>query len=335
MKRLRTWLQHDEGFSLVEALVAIMLAALASAGVASALGTVNREGSRSRSTGVSTSIARAELEKVRVRGYPLLSHTADSLAGDAAVEGGNFDPDGSGPLPTEAIVYASTGIATPMTTTAQGNITYTVRRYVTSAGTGVRRLTVTVAWTEMGQPRTSSLSSLVASTAQPIVASSNALNSSGAGSVGLTASAKATRGGGYDSQTAGSTTPVSGWTVNSAAALASATPAVNHHAEATIGSATTSLTGLTISMTNVTVIADALAGQPITTSSSGSVTINGVTYNNPAPGTTLTVGPWTISIGASQNDASGAKSISFINVSGTGGQDYRWAWAWVAPVTPW
>lgn len=325
----------DDGFALAEALIAILIAGIVAAGVASTLGKSGKEGATARATNTSTSIARAELEKTRVRGYTQISHQSGSLVSDPAVVGNTFDPDGNGPLTAEPIVYGATGLSSHLTARTYESITYTTRVYVTTAGSGLKRITTTVSWTQSDQPRTTSLSSIVTTLAQPIAASADVLKGTSSAPVGASAAATATRGGGQETQTAATSQPVSGWSVSGANATAVVTPGSNHRADSSAESATMSLSDLTISASWVNVFAEAVAGGSVTTGATGTVVINGVTYTNPAPGTTVTIGSWIIYLARTTTDVDGARSVTFVNVQGTAGEDYRLGWAWVTPVSAW
>ena len=60
------------------------------------------------------------------------------------------------------------------------------------------------------------------------------------------------------------------------------------------------------------------------------VTINGVGYTNPAPGTRVSAGGYQIVLNDQRREADGSMSITFIRITGSG-TEVRAGWAWVLP----
>ena len=166
----------DEGFSLVESVVALVIAgivfsALASSTVAAILASL-----AGRQNQQATDFMTRELERARSLDFGALAHTAADVAGDSRLiscAGGYcLDPDGAGPLSAEALhVNSGAGLVPHVTTPSAAeanNTAFTASTYVTEvAGTDaedVRRVTVFITWVNNGQTKTRSTSSLVAYT---------------------------------------------------------------------------------------------------------------------------------------------------------------------------
>jgi hypothetical protein len=187
-----------------------------------------------------------------------------------------------------------------------------------------------VTWTQGNQPRTTSVSSLLARTAVPTAAAADVIHDSATGAHQI--SIRIRRGGGTETQSADLPSPVPGWAVTGGAATGSTAPGSSHTASATISNATINLPGLTVSVSGASTVVTANAGGGITSQSTGSVTINGVPYVNPLPGTSLVAGGYEITLNYQLVGSDGSTAASFIRLKTTT-TDRHLAWAWVRPVT--
>ena len=157
----------DDGFSLVEVVVALTIAT----GVFLSLALVTISGVRgtllARQNQLAGDMVNQAIEKVRALDFADVAMvTGDStLTGDPRIVSGKFNP-GTGVA--EPLVYASVGSLNPhMTTETHNSTTYQVWRYVTQpAGitTGTRRLTVVVTWTSQGKSHSQTSSTFVTAT---------------------------------------------------------------------------------------------------------------------------------------------------------------------------
>ena len=140
-----TRVRRDDGFGLVEAIVALSIAAVVFTALAyAAIGAI-RASMVSRQAQQATDVATAQLESLRQLSYAGLGHVAADLAGDPAVStcGANkcFNP-GTG---AEQLVVLPTGGFAPHITTASGtntnNTVFTLKSYVTNPRTPAARTT--------------------------------------------------------------------------------------------------------------------------------------------------------------------------------------------------
>jgi hypothetical protein len=102
------------------------------------------------------------------------------------------------------------------------------------------------------------------------------------------------------------------------------------HARAQVATLNVSLAGLTIVGANIDARADATAAGT-TASGSGSITINGVNYLNPAAGLVVSAAGYRIVLNDQRREADGSISITYLRVEGSGTQ-LTAAWAFVKPV---
>lgn len=329
--------RRDDGFALIESVTACALAAVSVVAITQTIAATSKANVTSRATSAATAFARARVEAARATGYDDLAHLTGSLAGDPAVgAGGMFDPDGSGPLATEPVVQSALGAASLVSTQTTDGITLTARTYVTDPPTAAKRVTVVVTWTQQGVGRSTRISTMLPPPTSPLAAEADAFGGQSiSGVLPPQVSSRSRRGGGRDEDTSASFAPFAGWTVTGAATSAEVMPAVRHSARAEVASATIVQSGLTIVASGIVVEAVATPGSSITTTSSGTVTINGVPIVNPAPDTVVPAGTWSVRLNSSHSGADGSASVSFLRVMGPNGEDLRLGWAWVSPVTPW
>lgn len=166
----------EAGFSMVESIVAITIAAMVFSGSALLLGQALKTTMFARQNQQAAEVVTAEIEALRALDYGALAMVASDLTGDAAVTGSPpaTDHDGSGPLTSEALALSATGAVNPHIRTVSLNATdYTVTRYVsevdvkadaTSPQSLAKRVTVRVSWTSGGTVRERLASTLVART---------------------------------------------------------------------------------------------------------------------------------------------------------------------------
>lgn len=164
-----------QGFSLVEVVIAITLAAVLLTGGARALGSSLKAAVFARSNSQAAELLSERIEDLRSADYAAIAMTAADAASDPAVSGTapalSFDPDGSGPLTAEPLVLASTGLVSPHVTTADRNTQkYSLHTYVTApadaevAGAGYKRVTVRATWKAGASSHERSASTIVTRT---------------------------------------------------------------------------------------------------------------------------------------------------------------------------
>jgi Tfp pilus assembly protein PilV len=174
----------DDGFTLIEAVVSLVIAALMFMALAAGVAQALRSTLFARQNQHAADLLTQYVELTRGYSYDSIAmSTADSdfttdtcggtvvwpcAAGTGAAR--TFDPDGpSGPLPAEP-VYAIAGAAVVPhvvndATTVRNGTQYNIRRYITQPVTiGSRRLVVVLSWTINGQPHTRVTSTLIADT---------------------------------------------------------------------------------------------------------------------------------------------------------------------------
>ena len=158
----------DQGVSLIEAVVAILIAStvflsMAAASMAAVKATLN--GRANQQVGDFLSQA---LEKNRAMGYSSLAMVSSDLAGDSAVSSCSGGQCYNG----EAIVLNASGSVNPhiatVSLTQANNLSMKLFTYVTrptdSFGADYKRVTVVAKWSTYGQPHTRSVSTLMTET---------------------------------------------------------------------------------------------------------------------------------------------------------------------------
>ncbi|MEW6581902.1 MAG: thrombospondin type 3 repeat-containing protein [Actinomycetota bacterium] len=151
----RTPARHCQGITLVEVMVAFVLAAVAFTAGAAALTSAMGGMGLSRQNQQSAELLSEIIETARGGSYAGVANATDPTAfgadGRISSSGGSYwvDPDGAGAMPTEKIVHSSTGTI-PLTRTVERNgTTYTVSTYVTepaAADASYRRVSTIVTW---------------------------------------------------------------------------------------------------------------------------------------------------------------------------------------------
>lgn len=178
---MSAWQRHraatapEDGFSLVEIIVAVTLAAVLLTGGAHVLGSSLKAAVFARNNTQAAELLSETIERLRSSNYASVAMIDTDVAGDAAVTGAapayTFDPDGSGPLTAEPVVTAATGAVSPHVTTVTRNAQrYTLRTYVTRPndltvpGATYKRITVQAVWTVGGNVHERQASSVLTPT---------------------------------------------------------------------------------------------------------------------------------------------------------------------------
>lgn len=138
---------RDDGFSLVEAIVATFVVIVLFAGFGRAMGTAFSGSMGNRAAQEATAVAVTQLEFVRSlawseigmthvpTGMPMVDRETYQLLADEA----DLDAD-------EQLVVGGTGLIAPMTVESVDGTSYRVWTIVSQAGTGLRRVVVLVTW---------------------------------------------------------------------------------------------------------------------------------------------------------------------------------------------
>lgn len=158
LTRLRRRLGGDEGFSLVEMLVAFVILGVAMSASASFFMTAMLSFHQAEGRTKATALANEELENLRVLPWDDVGFYADDYAGspptDTVLLGDVRPVEARAPLPEETLA-------------PRGGIAFTVRRSIvwirkseTANADDYKRLTVSVDWSDRGQARSITVDSL-------------------------------------------------------------------------------------------------------------------------------------------------------------------------------
>jgi prepilin-type N-terminal cleavage/methylation domain-containing protein len=138
---------RDGGFTLVESLVAMMIMVMVFVAFSSAMTTALRGSRINHAAQSATAIGVEHLESARSASWEQLAMThvepeaplIDFTQGVLLAAEAHLEAD-------EALVVSDVGIIGPVTEVSADLTTYTVWRYVTDGGDGLRRIVVYITW---------------------------------------------------------------------------------------------------------------------------------------------------------------------------------------------
>ena len=145
----------EGGFTIVETVLAITIAAMVFTATALMLGQALKGTLLARQNEQAAEVLTAEIEAIRSMDYAAIAMVPSDLTGDAAVTGtpAAVDHDRTGPLAAEPVSVSATGGVNPHIRTLQHNgTTYTITRYVSEvtdtavASARVKRVTAIARW---------------------------------------------------------------------------------------------------------------------------------------------------------------------------------------------
>lgn len=332
VRRPRSALADDTGFTLVELMATLVVGSLVVASLVRGMTSAHQTGDAARRTTQATAQARGAVERARGLGWSGLGHVPGATASDPQVSSGEFDPDGSGPLDAESIVENADGLLDPYVVTETiDSEAFEVRTYVTFAGAGAKRITAVAGWVERARARSVSSSTIVAPTIEDVGSAAYLVGGEvPAGAIDDVARVEADAGGGTASQTFASFSPSPSISGTGGTTEATVAPGPSAHADASASAATIALPGLSVSASSVSVQADSTPTS-MSASGTGRVTVNGVPYVNPSAGTILSVAGYRIVLNDQRREADGSLSITYIRISGPS-TELSVCWAWVRPV---
>ncbi len=173
-REVRRQLSDDGGFTLVEQVVALMIAAIVFTAAAYALIGGLKQSSFAQQNQQSADMLNQAVEKARALSYDQLAMVPADLPTNDSLNTGTcncYNPATGGKSGTgvESLALAAAGSLSPhVVTVVQNSVTYTLRQYVTlpadAIGAAYKRLTVVATWTSQGKPHTRTSSTLVAPT---------------------------------------------------------------------------------------------------------------------------------------------------------------------------
>lgn len=174
MARFRPRSRGDEGFSLLESVIALAIAAVVFTALASAMVSSMKAVLVGRSVQQAGDVGTQALEEMRTLGYDSLAMVSADLSVSeplAIASTGTYDPirnAASGP-DEEDLVLDPNGAVNPHVEVRNVNSTaYTLRKYVTrpeeAIDAAAKRITVVASWSQRGEARTRTFSTLVTET---------------------------------------------------------------------------------------------------------------------------------------------------------------------------
>lgn len=169
----RQRMDHENGFTIIEASIAMLVVALMFTALSAGLMGGLRATRDARLYQQATSHGEEAVEAARDLQYDSLVMQTSDLAGDPRIQSGPmFDPDQSGPLVAEPVVASASGgsIVPHITTEAVGNTTFTTSRYVTwvddtiqgGPAQSYKRMVVIIEWQVGGRTNSYVTSSFIA-----------------------------------------------------------------------------------------------------------------------------------------------------------------------------
>ncbi len=122
---------HEDGFTLIEVVVAVALASIVFIGLGAVINASIRSTQARRMEQQALAIVTEASETAASLSYAELA-LLDSDPTHGFTGGDTWDPDGAGPLPAEDLVLESTGGANPhVRQETRSNVTYTIQQWVT------------------------------------------------------------------------------------------------------------------------------------------------------------------------------------------------------------
>ena len=163
--RRRGWrhrLRADDGFSLIESMVAVVITVILFLLFATALSLSFRQSRDTRSQEQATLLGIEGLELARGLDWEEMAMTA-TAAGDTRIAGGQLLAAAVDLAANEDLVLdATNGAVTPTRVESLDEQDFTIFQYVTAAEPGLRRVVIVVSWEDGSRAREHHLSSLVA-----------------------------------------------------------------------------------------------------------------------------------------------------------------------------
>ena len=175
-RRLCRALRRDEGFTLIESVVALGIATIIFMALAFALVSSTHQVLLAQQNQQAGDILNQTVEKARALGYDnLVMQTSDLDVGELSrsplLSAGNYNPTNNttSGVGTEALAVAAVGGLVPHVINIQQNgRVFTVRQYITlptdSTGASYKRFTAVATWNSLGDVHTRTYSTLIAAT---------------------------------------------------------------------------------------------------------------------------------------------------------------------------
>ncbi|MFH1330396.1 MAG: prepilin-type N-terminal cleavage/methylation domain-containing protein [Actinomycetota bacterium] len=153
--------RSDRGFTVVELIVAMGIAAILVSMLGSVLGAALTGARISRDYQTASGVGSEQLEQLRALPWPEVAMASVDGGAPLLTSGGTALDGAEAGLPAdEALVVAEGGVAPRVEEAIDGTV-YVGWRYVSEAGDGVRRLTVVVEWVGPSGSHDFSVSTLV------------------------------------------------------------------------------------------------------------------------------------------------------------------------------
>jgi type II secretory pathway pseudopilin PulG len=193
----------DEGFTIIESVVALGIIFLVLTGLLGTLGSATKSIVTARQRNTAVGLANQVLETARATSYANVGlNSADvTLTSDPAIVSGTYDPDGAGRVAAEPLAYSSPAVNSPwplhkFPTTVAGTVYQTYVYVTTVTPTGAdpyKRVTTIVDWSGSGRtqyagtliPATVKLSSFVYNASLPADPLLEAIASATGGTVSI------------------------------------------------------------------------------------------------------------------------------------------------------
>jgi prepilin-type N-terminal cleavage/methylation domain-containing protein len=156
----------EDGFTIIESLVAMTVLLILAGAFAGLMATTLRTARANHAAQVATGIGVEHLERTRASTWAQLAMpSVNDEAPMIDLSTRSLDAEEVGLDADEALVVEPIGVVDPRVVEEVDGVTYTVWRYVSEAGPGLRRVTVLVTWTFGEMPWTRLTSTLVSEVA--------------------------------------------------------------------------------------------------------------------------------------------------------------------------